>query len=319
MENKVIWMPLTVAFFISMMSGPVMIPFLRRVKAGQTVRTDGPKEHLKKTGTPTMGGFLILLSVTVTSLLFVKEYPGIAPVLFVTLGFGMIGFLDDYLKIIFRSPEGLKPWQKLGLQLFVSAMFAYYMVYMSGTSLAMRIPFMEGYYLDLGWLNIPAIFVVMTGCANGTNFTDGLDGLAGSVTVMTAMFFTVVAVGLQVGIYPITCAVAGALLGFLLFNVHPASVFMGDTGSLALGGFLAATAYSLQMPLFLPIVGFIYVAEVLSVVIQVIYYKLSGGKRFFKMAPLHHHFELCGFSETQIVAAFTIITALLCMVALFGI
>lgn len=319
MENKVIWMPLMVAFFISMMSGPVLIPFLRRVKAGQTVRMDGPKEHLKKTGTPTMGGFLILLSVTVTSLLFVKEYPGIAPVLFVTLGFGMIGFLDDYLKIIFRSPEGLKPWQKFGLQLFVSAMFAYYMVYMSGTSLAMRIPFMEGYYLDLGWFNIPTIFVVMTGCANGTNFTDGLDGLASSVTVMTAMFFTVVAVGLQVGIYPITCAVAGALLGFLLFNVHPASVFMGDTGSLALGGFLAATAYSLQMPLFLPIVGFIYVAEVLSVVIQVIYYKLSGGKRFFRMAPLHHHFELCGFSETQIVAAFTIITALLCMIALLGI
>ena len=319
MENNIIWMPLTIAFLISVTLGPLLIPLLRRVKAGQTVRSDGPKGHLKKTGTPTMGGILILLSVTVTALIFVKNYPEIVPVLFVTLGFGMIGFLDDYLKIIFRSPEGLKPWQKFGLQLLVSAMFAYYLVEMSEVSLAMRIPFMKGYYLDFGWLNVPIILIVMTGCANGTNFTDGLDGLAGSVTVMTSMFFTVVAVGLQMGIFPITCAVAGALLGFLLFNVHPASVFMGDTGSLALGGFLASTAYMLQMPLFLPIVGFVYVAEVLSVVIQVIYYKISGGKRIFKMAPLHHHFELCGFCENQIVAAFTIITAFLCVLALFGI
>lgn len=319
MNSSMIWMPLTVAFAISAAAGPVLIPFLKRIKAGQTVRSDGPKEHLKKTGTPTMGGFLILISVTVTSLFFVKEYPKTVPVLFVTLGFGIIGFLDDYLKIVFRSSEGLKPWQKLLLQLLVSAMFAYYMVYMSGIPLTMRIPFLEGYYLDLGIWRIPALFIIMAGCANGTNFTDGLDGLAGSVTVMTAMFFSVAAIGLSAGIHPITCAVAGALLGFLLFNVHPASVFMGDTGSLALGGFLAATAYIMQMPLFLPIVGFVYVAEVLSVVIQVLYYKISGGKRIFKMAPIHHHFELCGFSENRIVAVFTVITAILCMIALFGI
>lgn len=319
MESSMIWMPMLVSFVISVAAGPILIPFLKRLKAGQTVRTDGPKEHLKKTGTPTMGGFLILISVTVTSLLFAKEYPKTIPVLFMTLGFGLIGFLDDYLKIVFRSPEGLKPWQKFSLQLAVAAMFAYYMVNMSGISLAMRIPFLHGYYLDLGVWNLPAMFIIVAGCANGTNFTDGLDGLAGSVTVMTAMFFSVAAIGLQAGLHPITCAVAGALLGFLLFNVHPASVFMGDTGSLALGGFLASTAYMMQMPLFLPIVGFVYVAEVLSVVIQVVYYKLSGGKRIFKMAPIHHHFELCGFTENKIVAAFTLITAMLCVAALFGI
>ena len=319
MESSMIWMPLLMAFVISVVAGPILIPFLKRLKAGQTVRMDGPKEHLKKTGTPTMGGFLILISVTITSLLFVKEYPKTVPVLFVTLGFGLIGFLDDYLKIIFKSPEGLKPWQKFSLQLAVTAMFAYYMVNMSGISLAMRIPFWKGYYLDLGVWNLPVMFIVVAGCANGTNFTDGLDGLAGSVTVMTAMFFSVAAMGLQAELHPITCAVAGALLGFLLFNVHPASVFMGDTGSLALGGFLASTAYMMQMPLFLPIVGFVYVAEVLSVVIQVVYYKLSGGKRIFKMAPIHHHFELCGFTENKIVAAFTLITAMLCVAALFGI
>ena len=159
----------------------------------------------------------------------------------------------------------------------------------------------------------------MKGTANGTNFTDGLDGLVSSVTVMVATFFTVVSMGMGAGIEPLTCAVAGALLGFLLFNVHPASVFMGDTGSLALGGFVAGCAYMMQMPLFLPIVGLIYVAEVLSVIIQVVYFKVSGGKRFFKMAPLHHHFELCGFSETKVVAVFSIITAVLCVLALLGI
>lgn len=319
MESSMIWMPLSIAFVISVVTGPILIFFLRKLKAGQMVRTDGPKEHLKKMGTPTMGGFLILISVTLTSLLFIKKYPRIVPVLFVTLGFGMIGFLDDYLKIVFRSSDGLKAWQKFLLQLLVTAMFACYMVYGSGISLGMRIPFMKGYYLDLGSLNLPVLFVVMTGCANGTNFTDGLDGLAGSVTVMTAMFFTVAAVGLEAEIYPITGAVAGALLGFLLFNVHPASVFMGDTGSLALGGFLASAAYMMQMPLFLPIIGLVYVVEVLSVVIQVIYYKVSGGRRIFKMAPIHHHFELCGFSENKIVAVFTVITAVLCVAALFGI
>ncbi len=317
MNGSNILMPILISFGISILAGPLLIPFLKRLKIGQTVREDGPKTHLKKSGTPTMGGLLILISVTVTSLLYTKEYPQTVPVLFLMLGFGMIGFLDDFIKVVLRRSMGLKAWQKMLLQLIVTGIFAYYMVNDSGISLAMRIPFVKGKFLSLGKLEIPFLFAVVLGTVNGTNFTDGLDGLAGSVTVLTVTFFTVASVGLQVEIHPITCAVLGALLGFLFFNVHPASVFMGDTGSLALGGILAASAYMMQLPLFLPVIGLVYVVEVLSVILQVIYFKISGGKRLFKMAPLHHHFELCGFSETRIVAAFSIVTALLCLVALF--
>ena len=316
MNGSDILMPILISFGISILTGPLLIPFLKRLKIGQTVREDGPKTHLKKSGTPTMGGLLILISVTVTSLLYTKEYPQIVPVLFLMLGFGMIGFLDDFIKVVLRRSMGLKAWQKMLLQLVVTGIFAYYMVNDSGIALAMRIPFVKGRFLSLGKLEIPFLFLVVLGTVNGTNFTDGLDGLAGSVTVLTVTFFTVASIGLQVGIHPITCAVLGALLGFLFFNVHPASVFMGDTGSLALGGILAASAYIMQLPLFLPVIGFVYVIEVLSVILQVIYFKISGGKRLFKMVPLHHHFELCGFSETRIVAAFSIVTALLCLIAL---
>lgn len=309
--------PILISFAISVVAGPLLIPLLKKLKAGQTVRDDGPKTHFKKSGTPTMGGILILVSVTLTSLLYVNEYRKIVPVLFLTLGFGMIGFLDDFIKVILKRSMGLCPWQKMLLQMAVTGLFAYYMTHMSGISLAMRIPFLKGNYIDFGALNVPILFVVVIGTANGTNFTDGIDGLVSSVTVLTAAFFSVAAAGMTMGIEPVACSVVGALLGFLLFNVHPASVFMGDTGSLALGGFLAASAYIMQMPLYLPIVGFIYVMEVLSVIIQVLYFKISGGKRFFKMAPLHHHFELCGLSEVKIVAGFSIITALLCLTALF--
>lgn len=319
MDASLIMMPLLISFAVSVILGPVIIPFLKKLKVGQTVRDDGPKTHLKKSGTPTMGGILIIISMTVTSMLYVKECRKIVPVLFLTLGFALIGFLDDYIKVVLRRSMGLRAWQKMLLQIVVTGVFAYYMVNMSGISLAMRIPFFEGHYIDFGALNIPMLFLVVIGCVNGTNFTDGLDGLVSSVTVLTATFFSVAAIGMQSGIYPAACAAAGALLGFLLFNVHPASVFMGDTGSLALGGFLAASAYIMQMPLFLPIVGFVYVAEVLSVILQVIYFKLSGGKRLLKMAPLHHHFELSGFTENQIVTCFSIITALLCLAALCGV
>lgn len=308
-------MPIIISFVISAVLGPVMIPMLKRLKVGQTVREDGPDTHLKKSGTPTMGGILILISITITSLPYVKEYPKILPVLFLTLGFGLIGFLDDFIKVVLRRSMGLKPWQKMVLQLMVTGAFAWYLTESGGLP-AMKIPFLKGYYMDLGSLSIPALFVVVTGTANGTNFTDGLDGLVSSVTVLVATFFTVTAVGTQAGLFPITSAVTGALLGFLLFNVHPASVFMGDTGSLALGGFVAGCAYMMQLPLYLPLIGFIYVAEVLSVILQVVYYKISGGKRILKMAPLHHHFELCGWKESQIVAVFSVVTALLCMLAL---
>lgn len=306
-----------ISFAISVVAGPLIIPFLKRIKVGQTVRDDGPRTHLKKTGTPTMGGILIIISVTVTSLIYVDEYPKTVPILFLMLGFGMIGFLDDFIKVVLKRSMGLKPAQKMFLQMVVTGVFAYYMVNMSGISLAMRIPFLKGHYIDFGIWNIPMLFIVVLGTVNGTNFTDGLDGLVSSVTVLTAAFFTVAAAGMQLEMHPVTCAVVGALLGFLMFNVHPASVFMGDTGSLALGGFLAASAYMMQMPLYLPIIGFVYVIEVLSVIIQVIYFKLSKGKRFFKMAPLHHHFELCGLSEVSIVTGFSIVTALLCLIALF--
>ena len=319
MAGSLIIVPILISFVLSAALGPFIIPLLRRLKAGQTVRDDGPSTHLKKSGTPTMGGILIMVSVAVTSVLYVKDYPKITPVLFPTLGFGLIGFLDDYIKVVLRRSMGLKPWQKMSLQIVVTGIFAYYLLNAADVSLTMRIPFMEGYFVDFGRLNIPLLFVVVIGTVNGTNFTDGLDGLASSVTVMVATFFTVAAVGTGAGIAPITCAVTGALLGFLLFNVHPASVFMGDTGSLALGGFVAACAYMMQMPLYLPIVGLIYVAEVLSVIIQVVYYKISGGKRIFKMAPLHHHFELCGWKETKVVAVFSIITAMLCLLAVLGI
>ncbi len=307
------------AFAISVVLGPVVIPFLRRLKVGQTVRDEGPQSHLKKNGTPTMGGILILISVVLTSVFFVRDYPKIMPVLFSTLGFGLIGFLDDYIKVVLKRSLGLRVWQKFLLQILVAGVFAFYLLHYTDVSLAMKVPFMEAQYLDFGLMNIPILFFVVIGTVNGTNFTDGLDGLASSVTVLVATFFSVVAIGTESGIEPVTCAVVGALLGFLLFNVYPASVFMGDTGSLALGGFVAAAAYMMQMPLFIVIVGFIYMVEVLSDIIQVSYFKKTGGKRFFKMAPIHHHFELCGWSETRVVAVFSIVTALLCLVALMGV
>ncbi|MCM1154431.1 MAG: phospho-N-acetylmuramoyl-pentapeptide-transferase [Roseburia sp.] len=317
--DATILMAVLISFAISVLLGPVVIPFLKRLKVGQTVRDEGPEAHLKKNGTPTMGGILILISVVVTSILYVKEYPRIIPILFVTMGFGLIGFLDDYIKVVLKRSMGLRAWQKMALQILVTGVFAYYITHYTDVSLAMRIPFMPETYLDLGIFNIPVLFFIVIGTVNGANFTDGLDGLASSVTVLIATFFTVVAIGLQSGIEPVTCAVVGALLGFLLFNVYPASVFMGDTGSLALGGFVAATAYMMQMPVFLAIVAFIYVIEVLSVVIQVSYFKMTGGKRIFKMAPIHHHFELCGWPETRVVAVFSIVTALFCLVALMAV
>lgn len=317
--NSMILISVLISFAISVVLGPVVIPFLKRLKVGQTVRDEGPESHLKKNGTPTMGGILILFSVVVTSLFFVKDYPKIIPILFLTMGFGLIGFLDDYIKVVLKRSMGLHAWQKFGLQIIVTGVFTFYLLHYTDVSLAMKVPFMDGVYLDFGWFNIPLLFFIVIGTVNGTNFTDGLDGLASSVTVLVATFFTVVAIGTNSGIEPITCAVVGALLGFLLFNVHPASVFMGDTGSLALGGFVAATAYMMQMPLFIVIVGFIYMIEVISVIMQVTYFRATGGKRIFKMAPIHHHFELCGWSETRVVAVFSIVTALLCLVALMGI
>ena len=317
MEYKFI-LPVLISFALSVILGPVVIPILRKLKMGQTERAEGVQSHLKKAGTPTMGGVIILASIVITSLFFVKEYPNIIPIVFVTLGFGLIGFLDDYLKVVLKRSDGLLAWQKMGLQLIVTGVFAFYITKVAEIDLSLIIPFTGGKTWDVGVFAIPLMFFVVIGTVNGVNFTDGLDGLASSVTVLVATFFTVVAIGTKSGIEPATCAVVGALLGFLLFNVYPASVFMGDTGSLALGGFVAATAYMLQMPLFIIIVGAIYLIEVLSVMMQVSYFKMTGGKRIFKMAPIHHHFELCGWSETKVVAVFSIVTAILCLIALIA-
>ncbi len=320
MSQQII-IPVLIAFAITAVLGPVVIPILRRLKVGQTEREE-LKSHLKKEGTPTMGGLMILAGITITSVIYMGDYPAIMPILFVTVGYGIIGFLDDYLKVVLRRSDGLLPWQKMLGQILVTGVFIFYMVQYTDISSKMLIPFTGGFergiYLDLGWLAIPVMFLAIIGTVNGANFTDGLDGLASSVTVLIATFFSVVAIGTGSGIEPITCAVVGALLGFLLFNVYPASVFMGDTGSLALGGFVASTAYMLQMPIFILIVAMIYWVELLSVMIQVTYFKKTGGKRIFRMAPIHHHFELGGWSETRVVAVFSIITAVLCLVGLMA-
>ncbi|HEX3077039.1 MAG TPA: phospho-N-acetylmuramoyl-pentapeptide-transferase [Lachnospiraceae bacterium] len=320
MDFKLI-LPVLISFIVTLVLCPIAIPFLRRLKFGQYIRDEGPESHQKKSGTPTMGGVVILIGIVVTSLFYIKDYPNIIPILFVTLGFGLIGFLDDYIKVVMKRNLGLRAWQKMLGQIVVTAVFGYYLTNYTDVGTSMLIPFSDGKFADVSWLFLPMLFVVMLGTVNGSNFTDGLDGLESSVTVLIATFFSVVAIisplGPKVGISPITCAVAGSLLAFLIYNVYPARVFMGDTGSLALGGFVASTAYMLNMPIFIAIVALIYLVEVLSVMIQVSYFKLTGGKRFFKMAPIHHHFELCGWSETRVVAVFAIVTAILCLIA-FG-
>ena len=220
MSENVLGLVLAVvtAFLITAAGGPVMIPFLRRLKCGQTVRDDGPDTHLKKSGTPTMGGLLILSGVVVVSIYFLDSCPQIMPVLFMTLGFGLIGFIDDYIKVVCRRSLGLRAWQKLLLQLIVTGLFAGYLLEYTDVSLAMEIPGIDDKWIDLGVWNIPILFFIVLGTVNGINLTDGLDGLAGSVTVIVAVFFAVTAIGRQNGVAPIACAVVGALLGFLLFN-----------------------------------------------------------------------------------------------------
>ena len=311
-----------IAFAVSALLCPVIIPFLHKLKFGQQVRDDGPQSHLKKQGTPTMGGLIILTSIIITSVFYIPSYPRIIPVLFMTVGFGVIGFLDDYIKIVMKRSEGLNPVQKLIGQFIITGIFVYYLVCSDEVGTSMLVPFTGGFehgiYLDLGFLFIPFVFFVVLGTDNGVNFTDGLDGLCTSVTILVATFLTIISIGENSGISPITGAVVGSLLGFLLFNVYPAKVFMGDTGSLALGGFVASSAFMMQIPLFIPIIGLIYLVEVLSVIMQVSYFKATHGKRIFRMAPIHHHFELGGWSETRVVAVFSIVTALLCLVAYLG-
>lgn len=316
MNNDALYAAL-IAFFLNIVLSPMIIPLLRRLKFGQNVRNDGPNTHLKKSGTPTMGGLIILASIVLTSLLFASGNRELHTILFVTLGFGMIGFLDDYIKIVKKRSLGLKPMQKIIGQLIVTLIFAYMLKFYIGLDTSIILPFAGQRQLDLGIIYWPFLVFVVLAVVNAVNLTDGLDGLASGVTVLVATYFAAIAWALQSNAFPIAAAAVGSLLGFLLFNSYPAKVFMGDTGSLALGGFVVSIAFVLKMPLFILIVGLIYVIENLSVIIQVMYYKKTK-KRIFKMAPIHHHFELCGWPETKVVTVFCIITAIMCLLGLMA-
>ena len=306
---------LIIAFVLCIFVCPVLIPFLHRLKFGQTVRDDGPQTHLQKTGTPTMGGLAFLAAFVLAAIFMTPTHETIAVIL-VNIGFGLIGFIDDYIKVVKKRSLGLKPMQKIVGQLIICVLF---MVYLnkSGVGTEIYIPFTGGKTWDLGILFIPFCIIAVLATVNGVNLTDGLDGLADGVTLIVCVFFTMCAYAAGNGIVTTGGAMIGGLLAFLIFNAYPAKVFMGDTGSLALGGFIVACAFILKMPLFILIAGIIYVVETLSVAIQVTVYKKTK-KRVFKMAPLHHHFELSGWSETKVVTLFYVITAIACLVAFLG-
>lgn len=302
---------LIIAFIACVVLGAFVIPKLHNF--GQNVRDDGPKSHLKKQGTPSMGGIFMIGAFAIATLFFVKDNPDAIVVLLITVGYGLVGFLDDYIKVVKKRSLGLRAWQKVIFQLIVTILFAIYLLKMNDFGTEIYVPFTKGFYIDLGWLYVPFLFFVMVGTVNSVNLTDGLDGLASGVTVLVATYFVFIAYAVNKGLIPVCGAAIGALLGFLVFNSYPAKVFMGDTGSLALGGFVASVAILTKMPIMLVIVGFVYVCESLSVMIQVGYFKLTGGKRIFKMAPIHHHFELSGLQGIKVVELFTIATAVLCL------
>ncbi|MDO4531155.1 MAG: phospho-N-acetylmuramoyl-pentapeptide-transferase, partial [Bacillota bacterium] len=288
---------------------------------GQNVRDDGPESHLAKQGTPTMGGVSFLIAFVITSIFFLKGNRDGAAIMLMTLCYGLIGFLDDYIKVAKKRSLGLRAYQKLLLQLIVTGLFCAYVMKNVGTSI--YIPFTAGFQLDLGILFIPFLFVVVLGTVNGVNLTDGLDGLSSGVTVLVASFFMVAAWAAGSMVAPVCGALMGGLLAFLIFNSYPAKVFMGDTGSLAMGGFVASVAFILQMPVFIAIVGFVYLWEAITVMLQVGWFKITKkkygeGRRLFKMAPFHHHLEKCGWRETKVVTLFYVATAMLCLIGFLG-
>ena len=307
-----------VSLAIALIIGPSWIKFMAKVKAGQTIRSEGPESHLKKMGTPMMGGFIFLIPTTIVSVFYAKSYPKIIPVLILMWGFAAVGFIDDYIKVVLKRSMGLKAWQKMGLQVIVCAIFYFVASSFTELDLTLKVPFANGMRLELGLLAIPAMFFIAIATVNGTNLTDGVDGLSSSVTSVVAGFFCVASLILKGGIEPIAAAFLGGLLGYLVFNLHPAKIFMGDTGSLALGGFVAGCAYMMELPLFIPIIGIIYLVEVCSDILQVSYFKITKGKRLFRMAPIHHHFEKGGWSETKVVGVFTIVTIVACAIAFAG-
>ncbi len=315
MEYLQIGITTAIAFVITIIGIPLMIPVLKRIKAGQSIREDGPKSHMVKSGTPTMGGLVIIGAVLITSLTAGKTTTDMLIIIAAFVAYGILGFLDDFVKVSMKRNLGLTAIQKLALQILIAVGLAFYQSRVSVYGTTVFIPFVNE-YLDFGIWYIPFIAFVVVAMVNSVNLTDGLDGLASGVTLIVALFLAVVGTTYGFTTASVFCsAMAGACLGFLMFNKHPAKVFMGDTGSLALGGGIAAAAIMMNIELVIPIAGGVYVAETLSVIIQVASYKLRK-KRVFKMAPLHHHFELCGWKETKVVAVFWIVTFVLCAVSL---
>lgn len=307
-------LPLILSILIVVVLGPIVIPKLREMKFGQTIRTEGPQSHLAKNGTPTMGGVMIIASILVTTLIFGGVNFFTVMALVSTLGFGLVGFLDDYIKVVKKRSLGLTPKQKIFGQVSLAVLIPLVQVLFKPEMTKLIIPFLNT-TLDLGILYIPFMAFVIIGTVNAVNLTDGLDGLSSSITVIVSIFFIVISMmtGItEVGVF--SASVMGACLGFLVFNKYPAKVFMGDTGSMALGGAVIGMATLTNMTLLIPIVGGIYFAEALSVIIQVASFK-TRKKRVFKMAPLHHHFEQCGWEETKVVKNFCLTGVILLTVA----
>ncbi|MCX7715659.1 MAG: phospho-N-acetylmuramoyl-pentapeptide-transferase [Clostridia bacterium] len=312
--------PFAVAFIITGISGWYLIPWLHKLKFGQEIREEGPNWHQKKSGTPTMGGIMFIIGIAVAvGLMNFSVQPRMLLMFGVSLGFGFVGFIDDYIKVVKKRNLGLTSSQKFGLQLVIAGMYLIALYFMNSLDTEIIIPFSSFKYTAPFWLYIPLVMLVATGTVNAVNLTDGLDGLASSITIVVCLFFAVAAgIMLHTEEMIFSVCVVGGCLGFLLYNRHPAKVFMGDTGSLFLGGAVCALAIGMKMPLILVIAGFVYLFEALSVIMQVTYFKLTG-KRIFKMSPVHHHFEMCGWNEKKIVRVFTFITLILCVLAIFAI
>jgi len=308
-----------IAFLANIVLCPMLIPALRRLKFGQQIRGDGPQTHLKKAGTPTMGGIMIVISFLLAAVIFMRGNSHAMAVILATAGFSIIGFLDDFIKVVKKRSLGLKAWQKISGQIIVSLGFWVHWRSLPGYTTEILIPFFPDLTFDVGLLFPAFVVLVFIGSTNGANLTDGLDGLAAGVTAIIAVFFMFAAWILGSPVLPVAGAAVGSLMGFLLFNSYPARIFMGDTGSIALGGFVAAIALILQMPLFLLIVAVVYVVESLTVIIQVTYFRLTGGKRIFPMTPIHHSFEMIGWPETKIVAFFSVVTAMACLLGYLAI
>ncbi|CAH2212746.1 phospho-N-acetylmuramoyl-pentapeptide-transferase [Tepidibacter aestuarii] len=306
-------MTMIVSFVITLILGPIFIPMLQRLKFGQTVRDEGPKSHLVKNGTPTMGGIIMILAIFLTCITTARINNDMIFALISIIGFGFIGFVDDYIKVVLKRSLGLRAYQKLIGQFALATLLAIYQSKTSILGTQVIVPFFKQ-TIDLGFLYIPFIVFVTVATVNSVNLTDGLDGLASGVTLIVGVFFAMISIkyaGNGIGI--VSSALVGACLGFLKFNAHPAKVFMGDTGSMALGGAVAAAAILMNLSLIIPIVGGIYFAESLSVIIQVTSFKLTG-KRVFKMSPLHHHFELEGWHETKVVMVFWAVSVILSII-----